>query len=127
MATHKPITHIYNEINEGKYKSVKHYELKEVKNGDAKLTELINISKDRNCANSMPDFWLKEREGNKWKPYCTTGLFKTSFKMTYKGDKNRKKNLIIFQFSEDAHTLTAHYFTDFYTTDLSKVLPLIDN
>ena len=125
MATVKPITHVFSEINEGKFKGVKHYELIEVKNGTSKLTELINISKDRQCAQSIPDYWLKERNGKKWFKQWTTGLFKTGFRNIYKGDKDHKKHLIVFKFTDNAKILTAYYYKDYYTNDISKVLPPI--
>ncbi len=126
MATHKPkpVTHIYKEINKGKYRSVKHFELAEVLNGTSLLSELINISKNRNCAMSMPDFWLKIRQGAKWSN-CITGLFKTNKLDFYKGDHNKKQNLLIFKFS-DADTLTVYYFKNYFTNDLSNVLPYIN-
>ena len=125
MATQKPITHIFLEINEGKYKSVKHYELIEVINGTSQLTEQINISKDRNCAQSTPEYWLKVRNGNNWSN-CITGLFKTGYNYIYKGDLQRKKHLIVIEFSNDAKTLKAYVFKDYYTTDLSNVLSFIN-
>ena len=125
MATVKPITHVFSEINEGKFKSVKHYELKEVHNGTTQLTDRLNISKDRNCAQSMPVYWLKIKNGNKWSK-CITGLFKTCYPSIYKGDKDHKKHLIIFKFSRDASTLTVDYYKDYYTNDLSNVLPTIN-
>ena len=124
MATQKPITHVFSEINEGKYKSVKHYELIEVRNGNSVLTEQINISKDRNCAQSMPEYWLKVRNGNKWSD-CITGLFKTGYNYIFKGDLKKKKHLIIFKFSNDASTLTAYVFKDYYTSDLNNVWTFI--
>lgn len=126
MATAKPVIHVFSEINEGKYKSVKHYELIDVKNGISQLTHLINISKDRNCAQSMPDYWLKEMNGKKWNSFCTTGLFKTGIENLYKGDKDHKKHLIVVKFSFDEKTLTAYFFKDYYTKDLSKVLQIIN-
>lgn len=122
----KPVTHVFKEINEGKYKGVKHYELIEVLNGTTQLTELINISKDRNCAQSMPVYWLKIRNGKKWSN-CITGLFKTGYNYIYKGDLQKKKHLILFKFSTDAKTLKAYVFENFYTKDISNVLPLIDS
>ena len=86
--TPHPVTHIYKEINEGKFKSVKHYELIEC-NETAIFTTLINISKNQNCAQSMPIYWLKMREGKKWGRYIT-GLFKTHYPCTYKGDTKKK-------------------------------------
>jgi hypothetical protein len=121
MAMNKPITHVFSEINEGKYKGVKHYELIEVNNGTTQLTELINISKDRNCAQSMPDYWLRIRNGKKWSN-CITGLFRTGFKNIFKGDTEKKKNLIVFKFTDNAKTLTVYFFKNYYTNDLSTVL-----
>jgi hypothetical protein len=123
--TPHPVTHVYKEINEGKFKGAKHYELKEVINGTPQLSELINIGKDRNCAQSMPVYWLKIRNGNKWSKYIT-GLFKTRFNSVYKGNLEKKKHLIVFKFSTDAKTLTAFVFKDYYTKDISSLLPLIN-
>lgn len=121
MATQKPIIHVFSEINVGKFKSVKHYELIDVKNGTTQLSNLINISKDRNCAQSMPDYWLKIKNGNKWSN-CITGLFKTGIQNIYKGDTQKKKNLIIFKFSDNSETLTAYLFNNYYTRDLSNII-----
>lgn len=122
MATQKPIpvTHVYKEINEGKYKTVKHYELIE-NNTTPKLPQLLNISKNQDCAKSMPDFWLRIREGNKWGRYIT-GLFKTSKNLVYKGDTKKKRNLLIFKFSDNAKTLVIDYYENYYTNDLGKLL-----
>ena len=122
-ATLHPVIHIYKEINVGKYKSVKHYELIE-SNYKPILSNQINISKDRNCAQSMPDYWLKLKDGNKWTK-CITGLFKTSKSNIFKGDANRKKHLILFKFSDNANTLTIFYFEDYYTNDISNVLSFL--
>lgn len=123
MATQNPIiiTHVYNEINKGKYRTVKHYEINDIKSGDAQFSNLINISKNRNCAQSMPEYWLKEHNGKKWNPFCTTGLFKTSKPNLFKGDKSKKKHLVIIKFSNNADTLTIYHFQNYYTTDLSNV------
>jgi len=127
MATQipQPITHVFKEINQGKYKSVKHYELLEVKNGTTQLSNLINISMDRNCAQSMPDFWLKIKQGKKWSR-CITGLFKTGIYNNYKGDIQRKRHLIVIKFSDSGNILTAYYFLNYNTRDLSNVLRLIN-
>ncbi|MFB9056665.1 hypothetical protein ACFFU9_07905 [Mariniflexile ostreae] len=118
--TPQPVTHVYKEVNEGKYKSVKHYELLQC-NAVPKFSTLINISANQNCALSMPDFWLRIRQGNKWTKYIT-GLFKTSKKGIYKGDTQKKTNLVIFKFSDDTSTLTIDVYENFYTSDLSTFL-----
>lgn len=122
--TPKPVTHIFKEVNRSKFLSVKHFELTSVSNGNSQLSELINISKNRNCAMSMPDYWLKIRQGPKWSK-CITGLFKTAKQDLYKGDHNKRQHLLIFKFS-DADTLTIYYFKNYFTTDLTKVLPFIN-
>lgn len=115
--THPPTTHVYKEINEGKYKSVKHYELLEVLNGIPELPELINISKDRQCARSKPAYWLKVRKAGKWSK-AETGLFKTSINgLTYSGDLRDKTHLVIFQFSEDASILKIFYYANYFPFD----------
>lgn len=125
MATQrKPIIHIYKEVNKGKYRSVKHFELVVVTNGKPQLSKLLNISKNRNCALSMPVFWLKIRQGNKWSK-CITGLFKTDFKSIYKGDVNKRTHLLVFKFNDEVNTLTVYYFRDYFTNNLSRILPLI--
>ena len=54
-----PVIHIYKEVNNGKYKSVKHFELVTTQNNNPVLPNKINISKDRNFAKSSPQYWLK--------------------------------------------------------------------
>jgi hypothetical protein len=92
----KPTIHVYKEINEGKFKTTKHYQIVEVENGTQKLTDLINIVVDRGFAKSAPNFWLKIRNGKRWENF--TGLFKTAIPSLYhadKGNKNRKEDLLL--------------------------------
>ena len=63
---------------------------------------------------------LLVRIGNKWSN-CITGLFKTSLKNIYKGDTQKKKNLVIFNFLEDGNTLIVKYFKNYFTNDLSNI------
>ncbi|MDO6491777.1 hypothetical protein [Cellulophaga sp. 2_MG-2023] len=108
----------------GKYKSVKHYELISTKNGSSKLTDLINISKDRNCAKSSPVFWLQIRKGNKWVKPRLTGLFKTSEKGFFKGDLDKRRCLLIFQFVNDG--LVIYCFENYYPKNLNSVFSVIE-
>ncbi|CAM4091972.1 hypothetical protein [Gillisia limnaea] len=117
-----PTVHSYIEINHGKFAEVKHYELKEVTNGNPILSNLINVSKNRNFARSNPDYWLKIREGKKWINPALTGLFKTSTPLIYYGDHNDKKNLIIVRFSANAEEVIIYYFKDYYTRDLKPLI-----
>lgn len=127
MAMHPtPTVHYFREVNPGKFSSVKHFELYKVENGTSLLSEKINLSNDRQCARSSPDYWLKIREDSKWsKP--VTGLFKTSIENIYYGDCNFKRHLIILKFSTDKSRLTVYFFRNFYTTDLKQVLTSIQH
>lgn len=118
--TPKPVIHVYKEFNVGKCKTVKYYELIECSNTPIFTTQ-IHISLNQNCAQSTPDYWLKIREGKKWGRYIT-GLFKTHFPSIYKGDTQRKKNLVIFKFSHNENILTIECFKDYYTNDLNKII-----
>lgn len=123
----KPTRHVYKEINEGKFKTTKHYELVEVENGTQKLTDLLNVVVDRGFAKSAPNFWLKIRVGKRWVNF--TGLFKTSSPGLYfadKGNNNRKEDLLIVKLSNYERDLTVYYFKNYYTANLSGVLKLIN-
>lgn len=123
----KPTTHIYKEINVGKFKTTKHYQLVEVENGSQKLSDLINIVVDRGFAKSAPSFWLKIRNGKRWVNF--TGLFKTPTPGIYfadKGNHNRKEDLLIIKLSNHERDLTVYYFKGYYTANLSEVLRIID-
>ena len=123
----KPTTHIYKEINEGKFKTTKHYELVQVDSGNQILSNLINVVVDRGFAKSDPHFWLKIRLGKRWESF--TGLFKTSTPGIYfadKGTNNRKEDLLIVKFSNYERDLTVYYFKGYYTANLSEVLRFIN-
>ena len=121
-----PIIHIFKEYNIGKFLTTKHYKIETVTNGTNQFSDIINISKDRKCAKSSPTYWIQIHDGKKWIKPRLTGLFKTCYPSIYKGDKDHKKHLIIFKFSRDASTLTVDYYKDYYTNDLSNVLPTIN-
>jgi hypothetical protein len=124
-ATPKPIVHVFNEYNIGKFKTTRHYELETVSNGSNQLTDIINISKDRNCAQSVPEYWLQIREGNKWKKPRLTGLFKTGANLIFKGETQKRTNLVLFKFSDNAVTLTIYFYSNFYTKDITTLLNTI--
>jgi hypothetical protein len=105
-ATPKPILHIFKEYNIGNFKTTRHYKLETVSNGTNQFSDTLNVSKGRNCAQSMPDYWLQILQGNKWKKPHLSGLFKTSTNLIYRGDTNKKTNLLLFKFSDNAKTLT---------------------
>lgn len=128
MATQipQPITHVYKEINEGKYRSVKHYELIKASSKDTLLSELLNISDDRKCAKSSPKYWLQIHDGKKWVKPRLTGLFETKDNNTYKGDIYKRTHLLVFRFFEDKSTLMVYLFRNYFTSDLSKVSHFIN-
>ena len=121
-ATYTPIIHVFKEYNIGKFKDTKHFKIDTVTNGTNQLTDIINISKDRNCAKSSPLYWLQIRENNKWKKPRLTGLFKTDKNLVFKGDTQKRKNLLLFKFSEDAHTLTVYFYSNHYTGNITTLL-----
>ncbi|TLP80928.1 hypothetical protein [Maribacter sp. ACAM166] len=116
-------TYVYNEINVGKYIATKHYQLVGLDDPKNKLSTLVNISKDRKCAKSMPDYWFKIKQGKKYSEWLT-GLFKTAIPLIYKGNLHKRKHLTLFKFSNNARTLTIKYFENYYTKDLTNLLPL---
>lgn len=123
MATHTqtPIIHVYKEINIGKYSTTKHYELLEIIGGNQILSNKLNLSVNRNFALSMPDYWVKEREGSKWAKRWLTGLFKTGKHSLFYGDTQKKKNLILFQFDNFKNELRVYYFKNFYTKNFIQL------
>ena len=121
----QPIIHRFTEVNIGKYRSVKHYDLQTVENGTTQLTNQINISANRECAKSMPLYWVKVREGKKWSSWIT-GLFKTNIKGILKGDINHKQHLVIFRFSNDMNELTVYYFQNYFTRDTDRIVERIN-
>jgi hypothetical protein len=120
-----PIKHVYTEINEGKFKTTKHYLINE-SNGKIILSEKLNISLNRGFAKSSPNYWLSVWF-NKW--VKLTGLFYNSKYDFYIGDKgynNKKEDLIIVKFLDFQSTLIVYYFKDYYTNDLSKIIHFIN-
>lgn len=123
-ATHTPapLTHVYKEINEGKYRTVKHFELQEVKNGKPQLKRIVQLAQNRSFAKSKPYYWFTQHDGKKWQKPFITGLFLTKVKNVYNGDVNHKSNLLLFEIDEFSKTLTVHYYKDYFTHNLSPLL-----
>ena len=120
-----PIIHYFNEINIGKYNSVKHYELSKVDNGKPQLSTTINIQKDRKFAMCFPDYWLKIRYEKKWsKPI--TGLFKSQYPFLFKGDIDFKKHLVIVKINDAESKVVVYYFPNFYLRDAEELLSRIN-
>ena len=116
-----PIIHYFDEINVGKYNSVKHFELSKVENGKPQLSTTINIQKDRKFALSFPDYWLKVRQGKKWsKPI--TGFFKTQHPFLFKGDIEFKKHLVVLNINDSSNEVLIYYFPNFYLKDADELL-----
>ncbi len=126
MATHtpKPIVYIFNEINIGKYTETKHYKISKPYQCDRTITELLNISKNRFYAKANPVYWVKTKKDNKWQTPCLTGLFKTKQCNTLIGDisiNNIKTHTLLFVFSNNAKTLTAYLFKNYYTRNVADL------
>lgn len=119
-----PVIHVFNEVNLGKYKTTKHYELSQCINGKTLLSSKLNISKDRKFAKSMPDYWAKIKPRNKWSKNIT-GLFKTDVPMIYHGDYDYKKHLLLFHFTDKAEIVVVYFYVNYFSHDLSHVLKKI--
>lgn len=120
-----PIIHVYKEVNTGKYKTTQHFNLVEVKKGQNYISEKLNISVNRNCALSMPAFWLKIHNGKKWITPFLTGLFKTKKPNIYYGDVDKRTHLLIFVFSDNKENLKVYFFKNYYTKDLRLIAHFI--
>ncbi len=114
----------FSEINIGKFKTTKHFEL--IHNTtDTPDTDKINVVNDRQFARSLPDYWLSYRLNNRWRRI--TGLFKVSNTEYYKGDKGRnnvKEHLIIVRL-HDKRLATVYTFKGYYSNDPTAAIQLI--
>ena len=123
MATQPtPITHIFKEINKGKYATVKHYELAEVKNGEPLLESKVQLANNRAFAKSKPLYWFTHRKGNKWVKPFLTGLFATDKPNVFNGDIDNKTNLVLFVVDEVNDILKVHYYKDYFTYNIKPIL-----
>ncbi|HUH26869.1 hypothetical protein [Gelidibacter sp.] len=128
----KPIVLKYDATNLGKFKSTTHYQLTNGNLDITDLTELLNLSVDRECAKSSPTYWIQTRNDNKWQKPRLTGLFKTESQNIYKGDTQKGRTKLVFVFSDLRQTLTVYYFKDlnypnFYKDDLSRFKAFLQN
>ena len=121
----KPIIYVYKEIRVGKFSTTKHFELVNQNQDFNKFTNQVKITKDRCFARVQPIYWLHTRTGNKWDKPCLTGLFKTSKTNLFIGDSEKKKNLLLFKFSDSAHTLIIYCFENYYSYDLKDALKFL--
>tara|TARA_R110000796_G_scaffold23036_1_gene66193 strand:+ start:1877 stop:2272 length:396 start_codon:yes stop_codon:yes gene_type:complete len=121
-----PQKSIYTEINIGKFKTTRHYDL--IQPNETAPTELINIVTDRQFAKSLPNYWLSYRESNKWKRI--TGLFKVDGTKYHKGDKGRnnvKEHLILVYIDKETRTVILYTFIGYYSSDPTRAIQLIEN
>lgn len=120
-----PKIYAYREINTGKYKTTRHYQLEHKENVLNQPSKRLNISENRKFAISKPDFWVKTHDGEKWSKNMLTGLFPTTSNDTYYGDINKRQHLLIFHFLDDDDLLFIYLFENFYTRNLTQVLEYI--
>lgn len=119
-----PVTHIFKEFNEGKYRTVKHYELKEVINGQPLLEPIVQLANNRAFAKSKPIYWFTHKKQNKWVTPRLTGLFITDKHNVFNGDINNKTNLLLFFIDDINNTLKVDYYKDYFTY---KITPLLNS
>ncbi len=115
----------FNEINKGKYSSVKHFESNTTFKPQDFISNHVKISVNRNYAKSKPDYWLYTRNNNKWNKNCLTGLFKTKFKNYYYGDINKRQHLVIFYYNPNDEVMKIYLFPNHYTTDYTGIIQTI--
>jgi len=132
--TTKPIVHIFKEVKIGKYPSTRHYELDDVINGKAEITDRIKISNNREfnkvlISKAKTLFYQRTKDGKKWDRYQTSALFNTSNNLFCFGDvapKFVKTHSLIYKYSTDMHTLNIYYFKDYYNANYQQLISLID-
>ena len=115
----------FTEINIGKFKTTKHFELIQ-HNTETPETDKINIVTDRQFAQSLPDYWLSYRLNNRWRRI--TGLFKVGNSKYYKGDKghnNVKECLVIAQMESESRKVIIYTFKGYYSSDPAEAIELI--
>lgn len=112
---------IYKAENLGKFKGTVHYKLHKGCLTGTPFTQPLNLSTNQGFARSMPKYWIRIRENNKWSVQSLTGLFYCK-ESIYKGDYNKKQNLILFKFSDDMETLTIYFFKGFFTEQVQQLI-----
>lgn len=120
----RPVVHLYDEINPGKYATVRHFQLTETENGKPLLSEYLNIGENRRYARSNPDYWVKEKSGHTWNKKALTGIWALGEDGFYFGDALRRRHLLIFCFI--GRTLTVYFFENYYTRSPLLVLSKIE-
>jgi hypothetical protein len=121
--------HFYEVLKVLRYYTV--YQLKDVHNGANQLTELIRIEDYRGYSRGSGfNEYLRLRTSSNWqKGEQVTGLKFTKIKNVYYGDRlhNGRKNLLLFQFTNDREKLVIDYFRDFYPANKETLQALINN
>ena len=120
----EPIVLTYNEINQGRYRTTRHFVLVDGQTAYTPLTEKLNVSENRKFAKSNPDYWVKVRRGNKWASPSLTGLFPTNENQLFYGDANKRQSLILFEFVSD-EALKVYFYRNYYPADVRYCSSLI--
>lgn len=128
MATQFKISnlYIYKEINVGKFKTTRHYQLENQNRPLQHLSKLLNVSENRKFAKSNPVYWLKNHNGEKWNDRALTGMFPTKQKDIYYGDINKRQHLLLFRFTDSLDMLIVYYFENYYTRDIPSLIDTIN-
>jgi hypothetical protein len=117
----QPIVNAFHEVNIGKYKGTKHYDLTE--HSPKAITLKARLAVNRSFAKSLPNYWLSFRPANKW--VSITGLFRIGSTQYYKGDADHKKHLVIVEVKEQSNTITLYYFENYFTRDYALIQGII--
>jgi hypothetical protein len=121
------IRHLYHENKALKVYTT--YQLKYVEDGTNQLTEVLRIEDYRGFSggNGFNDY-LRLRTTNNWKTSeQVTGLKFTKNENIFFGDRlqNGKKNLLLFQFTNNRKSLIIDYFPNYYPASTETIQELI--
>lgn len=118
--------YIYKEVNIGKYKTTRHYQLENPNEPLSHLSEFLNIFQGKKFTKSRPVYWLKNHNGKKWNARALTAIFPTGHKEFYFGDLNERQHLLLFRFVDCLDMLVVYYFENFYTNDVTSLIKIIE-
>ncbi len=122
------IRHLYDVVHTTQ--TGRNFQLKEVKGGNATLTDIVRIEdfKGKSNATNIKDYFRLRTTNNWATSEKVTGLRPTKYERLYYGDRLHigKKSLIIFRLSEDKTKLCVDYYRSFYPNTPTILHDILD-
>lgn len=122
------IRHIFDLVHSTK--TTKVYELREVRNGNATLTQTVRIEDYNGKSNAtVIKEYFRLRNTKNWNTSeKVTGLRKSKIERLYYGDRLYfgKKNLITFYFNHDRTKMCVDYYRSFYPNTPTILHDILD-